>query len=230
MRVLLVDGDDASRTALERALVRSGLRTDAVAALPPGTLPGREGYDVLVIALRPPSAALLDVLGRLRRQRDDVPVLVLTGRDALAERIACLENGADDCLARPFAFEELLARLRALARRRRGELVPEIRMGRLIYLPGSGDILLDGRAVPFPWREQATLELLMRRAGRVVPRQLLIERLWGGETEVGPGALEAHVSRLRRRLRRLGAGVEIRPVRGIGYMLHEAEADQPLAA
>lgn len=222
MRLLLVEDDADLREAVARNLARSGFTVDTAATLAEAVASVEvQSYDAIVLDLSLPDGDGLELIRRLRAKRDPTPILVLTARDRVEDRVRGLESGADDYLVKPFAHDELVARLRALLRRPRADLGEEIRAGRLVLRPASGEILVDGEPLTLPRRERMALELLLRRRGRVVSRQALVEALWGFEDEVEPNTLESHVSRLRRRLRELDAGVEIRTVRGLGYMLRE---------
>lgn len=224
MRLLLVEDDVDLRDAVARNLGRSGFTVDTAADLTEALASVHaQPYDAIVLDLGLPDGDGLALIRRLRAKRDATPILVLTARDRVEDRVAGLESGADDYLVKPFAHEELVARLRALLRRPRADLGDEVRAGRLVLRPASGEILLDGKPLTLPRRERMALERLLRAKGRVVTRQALLEALWGFEDEVDPNTLESYVSRLRRRLRELDAGVEIRTVRGLGYMLREVD-------
>ena len=144
----------------------------------------------------------------------------ITARDEVADRVEGLDAGADDYLVKPFAMGELLARLRVACRRPGGGPdTPKIRVGRLTFDPGNRSAEVDGEPLNLPRRELALLELLARRAGRVVQRDHLDSEIYGIDVEVSQNALETQVSRLRRRLADARAGADIRTVRGVGYLL-----------
>jgi two-component system OmpR family response regulator len=157
------------------------------------------------------------VLETLRRRGERVPVLMLTARDALDDRVRGLDLGADDYLRKPFDPEELEARVRALGRRRGGDPLPVLSVGTLTMNRSTGDADIAGRVLDLRRRERAVLEALAMRAGRVVPRELLIGEVFGFDEPVGGNAIEVHVTRLRTKLAPDGPG--IRTVRGVGYML-----------
>ena len=163
----------------------------------------------------------LALIPKLRARADGVPIIVLTARGELADRVAGLDSGADDYLAKPFAVEELLARLRAVLRRPAG-LQPDIaRAGRLTYDFGHREASVDGLSLDLPRRELLVLETLLRRLGRTVLRSALEDAVYSFDDEIQSNALDTHVSRLRRKLADADARVEIHSIRGVGYLLKQ---------
>lgn len=223
MRLLLVEDDPDLGEALVANLARDGFAVDLVVdcASAEAAL-ASNSYALVLLDLGLPDGDGLDIVRRLRRRRSSVPVIVLTARDAIEDRVTGLEAGADDYLVKPFAHAELVARIRAVLRRPGRDLGAAIEVGRLVLEPATGDVSVGGRPLLLPRRERMLLEILMRRAGRVVTRRVLEEALWDQEKEIESNTLESHVSRLRKRLLEAGAGVQIRTIRGVGYML-EAE-------
>lgn len=223
MRLLLVEDDPDLGEALVANLARDGFAVDLVAdcASAEAAL-ASNSYALVLLDLGLPDGDGLDIVRRLRRRRSSVPVIVLTARDAIEDRVTGLEAGADDYLVKPFAHAELVARIRAVLRRPGRDLGAAIEVGRLVLEPATGDVSVGGRPLLLPRRERMLLEILMRRAGRVVNRRVLEEALWDQEKEIESNTLESHVSRLRKRLLEAGGGVQIRTIRGVGYML-EAE-------
>jgi DNA-binding response OmpR family regulator len=220
MRLLFVEDDPDIADAVRRNLERSGFAVDLAMDLADATASVEsQRYDLVLLDLGLPDGDGLELVRRLRRRRDPVPVLILTARDAVPDRVAGLEASADDYLVKPFAHEELLARIRALLRRPAQHLGERIEVGNLAFDPGSGTFTVDGEPFGLPRRERALLEALVRRAGRVVQRSALEDALWGFEEEIESNTLGSHVSRLRKRLAGAGARVEIRTFRGLGYML-----------
>ena len=195
-----------------------GRGEDALAAL------AAVAYDALVLDLGLPDLDGTEVLAALReRGAGGLPVLVLTARDALDDRVRGLDAGADDYLVKPFALAELEARLRAVLRRPGGRGGSVHACGRLGFDAAARAAAVDGSPLDLPRREAALLEELLRAAGRVVVKDLLEERLYGADEPVTPNALEATASRLRRRLAEAGAGVRVETKRGIGYRLVAGE-------
>ncbi|MBS1166427.1 MAG: DNA-binding response regulator [Proteobacteria bacterium] len=163
----------------------------------------------------------LSLIPKLRARGNLVPVLVLTVRGDLADRVAGLDQGADDYLAKPFALEEFLARLRALLRRPANMQSDIVRAGRLSFDFVNREASIAGVVVDLTRREILVLEALLRRMGRMVPRALLMEAVFSLDDEVQPNALDTQVSRLRRKLTEADGGVTINGVRGVGYLLRE---------
>ena len=174
-----------------------------------------EPYDVVLLDLGLPRKGGLDVLRTLRRRGAKVPVLVLTAQDAVADRVAGLDAGADDYLVKPFALEELAARVRAVARRSGGRAAPLLENGPLVLDPATREVRLDGAPVALSPREYSLLQALLEHPGRPLSRAQLEERLYGWGEEVESNAVEVHVHALRRKL-----GTDwIKTLRGVGYVL-----------
>lgn len=225
MRILLVEDEPAMAQALRDALSRQDMvvdhlptRAEAEAAL----RAGRGIYDAVLLDRQLPDGDGLALVGALRASGDTVPVLVLTARGDLGERILGLDGGADDYLGKPFAFEELLARLRAILRRP-PQLRPDIaRIGRLSFDFTHREARIDGEILVMPRRELLVLETLARRTGRMVVRGFLMESVFGLDDDIQSNALDTHVSRLRRKLAEASSGAVIDGIRGVGYLLREA--------
>ncbi|MHB0971678.1 MAG: response regulator [Thermoanaerobaculia bacterium] len=217
MRILLIEDDellgDGVRAGLSQGgfavdWVRSG--SDAVAAIETST------YDAIVLDLGLPEIPGLEILARLRASGSTTPVLILTARDTVRDRVTGLDSGADDYLVKPFDLGELLARMRALLRRGSGgRAEPAIRHGALVADPAAHSVTLAGAPVDLSPREFAILIELLEHAGRVLSRERLEESLYGWDDELASNAIEVHVHHLRRKL---GAEL-IRTVRGAGYMI-----------
>jgi two-component system, OmpR family, response regulator MprA len=214
--VLLVDDDARIRRMLERTLGAEGY---AIASAPDGgaalAAVERSMPDAIVLDVAMPGVDGLAVTRRLRAKGHSVPILLLTARDALAERVAGLDAGADDYLVKPFEVEELTARVRALLRRNQppGE---QLAFADLALEPASGMARRGGRELGLTRREAELLELLMRNARGVVTREVALERVWGGEAEASANVVDRYVAYLRRKL---GAPPLIHTVRGVGFRL-----------
>ncbi|MGH8697643.1 MAG: response regulator [Burkholderiales bacterium] len=216
MRVLLVEDDVMIGESVAAGLRHAGHAVDwvqdgraAEAALAAGA------HELVLLDLGLPRKSGLDVLRGLRAGGADLPVLVITARDAVADRIAGLDAGADDYIVKPFDLDELAARIRAVARRRAGRAAPVIEHGALRLDPAARQVLVDGKEVALSAREFALLEALLERPGAVLSRAQLEERLYGWQQEIESNAVEVHIHTLRRKL---GADL-IRTLRGVGYML-----------
>lgn len=222
MRVLLVEDEPEMVTALRAALARHDMLVDHASHLHEAEAIAVEGnYDAIVLDRQLPDGDGLSLIPKLRERGNAVPVLVLTARGELADRVSGLDKGADDYLGKPFAFEELLARLRALLRRPANVQSDIARIGRLAFDSGHREASIDGQPLDMPRRELLLLEALLHRMGRMVQRSVLMEAVYGLDDAVQPNALDTHVSRLRRKLAESDAGVTINGVRGLGYVLRE---------
>jgi DNA-binding response OmpR family regulator len=220
-RILLVEDDPALAREIVRALERDQWPIDHVGSLGEAFEAVIQfPYRAILLDRRLPDGDGIGLIPAARSRASPPSIIFLTARDDLADRVEGLDAGADDYLVKPFALEELLARLRAACRRPgQSSTPPPIEVARLSFDPGTREVRSGGRAIAVPRRELALLELLVRRAGRVVQRGHLESELYGLDVEVSANALEALVSRLRRRLEEEDSGVELRTVRGVGYML-----------
>jgi two-component system OmpR family response regulator/two-component system response regulator QseB len=216
MRILVVEDDPLLGDGLKAGLAQAGFATDWVRDGVAADLALKvDSHAAVVLDLGLPRLEGLEVLRRMRAAGDRTPVLVLTARDAVEDRIKGLDSGADDYVLKPFDLHELAARLRALIRRSAGEAAALLRVGELELDPAARRVQLKGRSVELPAREFALLHALMLAAGRVLTREQLAERLYAWGEEVESNAIDVHVHHLRRRL---GPAL-IRTVRGVGYLL-----------
>ena len=219
MRLLLAEDDPMIGAAVLRGLRQDGFTVDWVRDGRAAELALADSvHEVLLLDLGLPRKQGLDVLAAMRRRGDARPVLIITARDAIADRVAGLDAGADDYVVKPFDLDELAARIRALARRRGGPAQPKLCHGGIELDPATRDVTRDGAPVPLSPREFALLEALMTRPGAVLSRAQLEERLYGWNDPVESNAVEVHLHGLRRKL---GAGL-IRNVRGVGWTLAPA--------
>jgi two-component system OmpR family response regulator len=223
MRILLVEDDAMLADAVARALRQSA---HAVDVAPDGeeadALLKNSAYDLVLLDLGLPRLDGLEVLRRLRRRRSTVPVILLTVRDAPEDRVAGLDTGADDYLAKPFNLSELEARVRALLRRANQGAGPDLVHGPLRLDMAGRRLYRDGEPLELSAREFAIVELLLLREGRVVTKQQISEHLFGWEDAGTANALDAFVYRLRRKLE--PSGVDIRTIRGMGYLIDKPHA------
>jgi len=220
MRILLVEDDPEMAAALSTALKGYNMVVDRVP-----TLAGAEEtissdlHRAVLLDRQLPDGDGLALIPKLRSKADGVPIIVLTARGDVADRVDGLDRGADDYLAKPFAIEELLARLRAVLRRPSGLQPDDVTAGRLTFDFAHREASVDGSVLNLPRRELLVLEALMRRLGRTVLRAALEEAVYNFDDEIQSNALDTHVSRLRRKLAETNAGVEIHGIRGVGYLL-----------
>jgi len=214
MRVLIVEDDPMIGRAVLSGLRGSGYATDWVRDGVEAELALAGGrYDAALLDLGLPRREGMDILKALRRGNDDIPVLIITARDSVSDRIAGLDSGADDYLVKPFSLDELLARMRAVIRRRAGRASPEIHYGALLLDPVKRRVTFRDRPVDLSAREFAVLEALLQEPGAVVSRQKLEEAVYGWGQEIESNSVEVHLHNLRRKL----APELIRNLRGVGY-------------
>jgi DNA-binding response OmpR family regulator len=219
VRVLVAEDDSALRSVIQRGLQESGYVVDSVAdgeaAL--GHLRIYE-YEVAVLDWRMPERSGLDVVRELRRRGSPLPVLMLTARDSPVDRVAGLDEGADDYLVKPFDFGELLARIRALQRRSPSLHSPRLAIGNLEFDPATREVRIGPARPRLTGTELSILEILMRRSPAVVPRRSIALHVWAEEADaLGSNTIDVHMARLRAKLAL--AMVEVETVRGIGYRL-----------
>ena len=230
MRILVAEDDAVLAAALGRALNQSAYAVDLVDnGEDANRALGSDSYDLVVLDLSLPKVDGLMVLRRLRDRRSRVPVLVLSARDALEDRVKGLDLGADDYMTKPFDLPEFEARVRVLLRRGHQHASPELRHRRLRFDLAARRVFHGSEPVDLSARELAVVELLMSRQGRVVTKEQMVDRLFGWGEDVASNAIEVCVHRVRKKLEPLG--VTIRTVRGMGYLLEKAnEGDAADAA
>jgi len=225
MRLLVVEDDPGLRAALTDGLRRAGYALDDVpsaeAALDRLAV---DAYDLLLLDLGLPGADGLALLRELRTRGLAFPVLVLTARGALEDRVTGLDAGADDYLAKPFAFPELLARVRALLRRTDSVLPSILRVADVELDPARFVVKRAGVVVPVTTKEFAILEYLMRHAGQLVTRAMLLESCWGASYEGLSNLVDVNLSRLRRKLDAYGSAALVHTIRGAGVIFGERPA------
>ena len=216
MRVLLVEDDPMIGEGARTALRGDGLAVDWARDGKAADLALQaERYDIVLLDLGLPSRDGLDVLRALRARKDRTPVLIVTARDAVQDRVGGLDAGADDYLVKPFDLDELAARMRSLVRRSAGRAEPAVEHLGLVFDPATREVTLNGNQVALSARELAVLQALLERPGAVLSRAQLEERLYGWGEEIESNAVEVYVHGLRRKL-----GPDfIRTVRGVGYMV-----------
>lgn len=221
MRLLLLEDEPELARRMVSRLTASGFVVDHFATLGDAIeAVTSTQYRAVLLDRRLPDGDGLSLLPVLRTRVEPPPVIVLTALDEIPDRVAGLDAGAEDYLIKPFDFEELEARLRVLFRRDGGaSRVRPVTVGRLTYDLAARQAGVDGTSLILPRRELAILDVLVRRSGRVVLREHLESEVYGVDDDISSNALEAHISRLRKRLADAGAGVALHGVRGVGYML-----------
>ncbi|MFA5488088.1 MAG: response regulator transcription factor [Candidimonas sp.] len=220
MRVLVIEDDASLGPALQEFLLEQGYAVDLLqdGAKVLDALAGQP-YDFLVLDLNLPGKSGFQVLRELRAEGHQVPVLILTARDGIEDRVAGLDAGADDYVTKPFELAEFAARVRVFARRRSGQAQPQLEVGKLVLDTVSRELRVDGERLPLSVRELSVLEMLMARAGRVVTKRQIVNSLSAWDADFSENAVEVYVYRLRKRLE--GTGMGIQTVRGFGYLLEE---------
>jgi two-component system, OmpR family, response regulator TctD len=217
MRLLVIEDDEALGFAVSNCLRQDGYAVDwerdgEVA----DDILRYQKYDVIVLDIGLPGRDGISILKELRARNDKTPVLVLTARSAIDDRIDALDLGADDYLAKPFDVREFLARCRALLRRSKGEATDRIEMGGFMFDGIAKIVKIDDTQIMLPNREFRLLEILLRSPGRVLDKDQIAEQLFDFDHETGPNAIEVYVARLRKKL---AGGLSIRTVRGLGYVV-----------
>ena len=220
MRVLLIEDDLKAAKLLAKGLREEGFVVDVVATGEGGEdRAAVDEYDAIVLDWLLPDKDGLAVCRTLRAREVLTPILMLTARDSVADRVSGLSTGADDYLTKPFAFAELLARIKALLRRSRATQPPVLQVGDLALDPARRRAARGGVPITLTPKEYAILEVLMRSSGELVSRTRLTERVWDEASEVLDNLVDVHVSHLRKKLERGGAPPLIHTVRGLGYRL-----------
>ncbi|HEX8966910.1 MAG TPA: response regulator transcription factor [Chloroflexota bacterium] len=220
MRVLVIEDEPRLRELISRTLRREGYAVHAVEDGADGYAEARAaGYDAIVLDVMLPTMSGLEICLRLRRNGIDTPILMLTARDTIDDRVAGLDSGADDYLVKPFAFEELLARLRVVLRRRKESATTQLRVEDLEVDLVRHEVRRGKREVPLTAREFALLEYLMRHPGHALSRDQLVQAVWPRDYEGGSNVVDTYIHYLRDKVDRAPAKPLIRTVRGVGYAL-----------
>jgi DNA-binding response OmpR family regulator len=218
MKILLVEDDPVLGEAVMLATRQAGFAVDwARDGVQADSALAGFSYDAMLLDLGLPRREGLAVLRSLRKAGSGMPVMILTARDTVEDRVRGLDSGADDYLLKPFSLDELLARLRALLRRAAGKADTETRLGRLVYDSVKRQARIGETSLALSAREISVLEILLNNVGRVIAKEAIVDRLTGWDDGVGDNAVEVYIHRLRRKLD--DSGVSIRTLRGLGYML-----------
>lgn len=223
MRILLVEDEPEMAEAIRAALQRERYVVDHAGnralALVAAAL---AAFDLVLLDRTLPDGDGLAIVENLRKETPGLPIIIMSARGDVSDKVAGLDEGADDYLIKPFAIDELLARIRAVRRRPHELADDQIRAGELSFGLSNEEATVHGERLELPRRELRVLAALMKRRGRTVMRENLEQAVFGFDDEVQSNTLDSHISRLRRKLNAAGAGVEIHAVRGVGYLLREA--------
>ncbi len=227
MRILIVEDNQELNELLQSSFKKEGFaidgvecREDALAAI------STTVYDCIILDLSLPDGDGLDVLQNVRQSQNHVPVLILTARDGLEDRVKGLNAGADDYCLKPFEIQEILARVRALLRRPGGALGTKLVLGNMSFDTIQREVTVAGEVIRLARRELDVLEELMRRSNRVLSKSALEESLYGFDDEIGSNSVEVHISRLRKKLSNTAASASVHTIRGVGYILSDGNADE----
>lgn len=224
MRLMLLEDNKRLAGFIAKGLRDAGFAVDSLETVADAEAAmATAAYDVVVLDLGLPDMDGMTLLTKIRAKGDSVPVLVVTARDGIGDRVRGLDAGADDYLLKPFAMEEFIARIRALLRRPKPSLDNVLSCGNVALNSSSRELRVDGVLVPLSRREAGLLEQLLRRAENAIPRAALEDRIYGFADEVSPNSLEVIVSRLRKSLRQAKADIEIVTLRNVGYLLRKSD-------
>jgi DNA-binding response OmpR family regulator len=222
MRLLIVEDNEELAELLAKGLQAAGYQADILSTVEDArSVLGRTFYAALILDLGLPDGDGLELLRGIRQQNNPIPVMVLTARGGLQDRVHGLRGGADDYLVKPFALEELIARLEAQLRRPGHLLDSNLRIANLEFDTQNRQASIDDRPQLFSAREIAVLELLMRSKGRVVSKKQVEDHIFGHSGDVASNAIEVYVHRLRKQLSERGAKVQVHTIRGVGYLIAE---------
>jgi DNA-binding response OmpR family regulator len=222
MRLLIVEDNEELAELLAKGLQTAGYEADILSTVQEArSVLQTTFYAALILDLGLPDGDGLELLHEIRHRRNPIPVLVLTARGGLHDRVQGLRSGADDYLVKPFALEELIARLEAQLRRPGQLLGSSLRIANLEFDTQNRQLSIDDKPHPLSARETAVLELLLRSKGRVVSKKQVQEHIYGHSGELASNAIEVNVHRLRKQLSDRGAKVRVYTIRGVGYMIEE---------
>lgn len=220
MRVLIVEDERRLAEALKQIMEEQKYITDVVYNGDDGLAYALSGqYDVIVLDVMLPGKNGFEVVSEMRRQKNAAPVLILTAREAVPDRVKGLDSGADDYMTKPFAPEELLARLRTLARRQGEIILNELSFGDLTLELSTGDLRRGEKSVHLGFKELEVLKILMANPKSITPKEELLEKVWGIASDAEDNNVEAYISFLRKKFRFLGSSAEISVLRKMGYRL-----------
>ncbi len=222
MKVLIVEDEVRLADALGQIMKEQHYQADIVYNGIDGLSCGLSGeYDVIVLDVMLPGENGFQVVKKLREARIQTPVLMLTARDDIQDKVTGLDRGADDYMTKPFIPEELLARIRALSRRQGEVIIEEMKFGDLTLTLSANDLCCGTKSIHLGYKEFEVLKILMSNSGRIVSKETLISRVWGSDSDAEDNNVEAYISFLRKKLNFVGSSVEISTLRKVGYRLEE---------
>lgn len=222
MKVLIVEDEVRLADALGQIMKEQHYQADIVYNGTDGLSCGLSGeYDVIVLDIMLPGENGFQVVKKLREARIQTPVLMLTARDDIQDKVTGLDRGADDYMTKPFIPEELLARIRALSRRQGEVIIEEMKFGDLTLTLSANDLCCGTKSIHLGYKEFEVLKILMSNSGRIVSKETLISRVWGSDSDAEDNNVEAYISFLRKKLNFVGSSVEISTLRKVGYRLEE---------
>nr|NNM90501.1 response regulator transcription factor [Bacilli bacterium] len=220
MKILLVEDDPSLQEILEEALTDERYEVDVASDGIEGQMMMQSGiYDMILLDVMLPGIDGFTLLGKLRKQHSDVPVICITARDAVKDRIHGLDLGADDYLIKPFSVSELLARIRVQSRRKTGNDQGQIVVGDLTIRPDAADAFVDGKSLQLTTKEYDLLEFLARNQGRILTRDQILERVWGMDSDAMSSVIDVYVHYLRKKLADHKSHLTIDTKRGMGFVL-----------
>ncbi len=222
MKVLIVEDEVRLADALGQIMKEQHYQADIVYNGTDGLSCGLSGeYDVIVLDVMLPGENGFQVVKKLREARIQTPVLLLTARDDIQDKVTGLDRGADDYMTKPFIPEELLARIRALSRRQGEVIIEEMKFGDLTLTLSANDLCCGTKSIHLGYKEFEVLKILMSNSGRIVSKETLISRVWGSDSDAEDNNVEAYISFLRKKLNFVGSSVEISTLRKVGYRLEK---------
>lgn len=222
MRVLIVEDEERLADALGQIMKEQHYQADIVYNGTDGLYCGLSGeYDVIVLDVMLPGEDGFHVVRRLLEAHNQTPVLMLTARDDVLDKVTGLDNGADDYMTKPFVPEELLARIRSLSRRQGEVIVEKMKFGDLVLNLSANDLCCGTKFIHLSYKEFEVLKILMSNSGKIISKDILISRVWGNDSDAEDNNVEAYISFLRKKLNFVGSKVEIGTVRKVGYRLEE---------
>ncbi len=225
MKILIVEDEIRLAEALVQIMKEQHYQADAVYNGTDGLYCGLSGeYDVIILDIMLPGENGFEIVKKLREAHIQTPVLMLTARDDLHDKITGLDKGADDYMTKPFIPEELLARVRALSRRQGEVIVEELKYGDLTLNLSNNDLWKGSRSIHLGFKEFEILKILMSNSGKIISKDTLITKVWGNDSDAEDNNVEAYISFLRKKFSFLGSRVEIGTVRKVGYRLEDPDA------